>query len=108
MDILFVISVVVTIQGHGFVICIIVLEIHDNVDMVLCIKSCVKLEIELSVRDLKFKFLSRSIPAFLACKEMVKPTERRFIKLEVPFVDAFSGLGRIMLLDNKTLATLLK
>ena len=45
-------------------------EIHGNVYLVLGVKNIVELEAELSMRELKFKFLNRSVPVFPIHKEI--------------------------------------
>ena len=39
-----IIAIVIDVQGHRFEIFTLVLEIHENVDLVLCIKNIFKLE----------------------------------------------------------------
>ena len=85
-----------------------VTEIHDNVDLVLGFRNSVKLETELSVTELKFKFLNRSVSVFPVNKEIIKPMERRFLKVENPFLDEISGLDIIKLLGLDTYDTLIK
>ena len=57
------------------------------------------------MRELKFKFLKRSVPIFPGYKEMVRPKERGYVNIEVPFVDKISGLGRIKFLELNTYGT---
>ena len=42
--ILFIIPIIVDIHGHRFEVCILVSEIHENVDLVLGIKNIFELE----------------------------------------------------------------
>ena len=49
------------------------------------------------MKELKFKFLKRSGPVFPVHIEIAEPKERRFLKVEVTFVDDTSGLGIIKL-----------
>ena len=44
--------ILLTIQGHMFEVCTMVSEIHDNVDWDIDVKIFVKLEAELSVKEL--------------------------------------------------------
>ena len=48
---------IIIIQDHIFEIYTIVSEIHDNVDLVLRVKSLVQLEVEMNLGDLTFKLL---------------------------------------------------
>ena len=59
-------------------------EIHINVDLVLGVKHYVELEGEISRRELTFKFLNRAVPTFPVHKEIIKPKERRYVKVEAP------------------------
>ena len=68
-------------------------ETHDNVDLVLGVKLFNELKAEMSTRKLKFNFMNWSVPVFPANKEMVKPKERVFLKVEAQFADEISGLG---------------
>ena len=80
-------------------------EIHDSVDLVLRVKNSVKFG-EISIRELTFRFLSTAVPIFPAHKEMIKPKERRHVKVEAPFLDEISSLGIIKLLALDTFDTL--
>ena len=62
--VLFVIPVIVDIHGHRFEVFTLVLEIHDNVDMVLGMKNVFELECIIDTQDSSIKFLNRSIPFF--------------------------------------------
>ena len=61
---LFVILVVIDVHGHRFEIFTLVLEIHENIDLVLGIKNIFKLEGVIDSHDSCFSFLNRSIPFF--------------------------------------------
>ena len=45
--------------------------------------------------------MNRSIPFFSKEQAVVKPKEKKFIKMEAPFVDEISGLVIVQMLDNK-------
>ena len=90
--VLFVILVIVDIHGHRFEVFTLVSEIHDNVDLVLGMKNVFKLEAVIDTPDSSFKFLNRSLSFFSKDHVIVKPKERKFIKIEAPFVDEISGL----------------
>ena len=97
VDILFIIPIIITIEGHKFEINAMASEIHDNVDLVLGVKNFVELEGEISMRELTFKFLNSVIPIFPVHKEMIKYKERKYVNIEALFCDEVSGLGRIKL-----------
>ena len=61
---LFVIPVIITIQKHRFEIFTLVSQIHENVDLVLGIKSLFELEGVVDSWDSCLSFLNRSIPFF--------------------------------------------
>ena len=93
----FVIPVIVDIFGHRFEVFTSVPEIHDNVDLVLGMKNVFELEGVIDTRDSSFKFLNRSLPFYSKDQVIVKPKERKFIKIEAPFVDEIS----VKMLDSK-------
>ena len=99
------ILVIVDIHGHRFEVFTLVSEIHDNIDLVLGMKNVFELEGVIDMWDSSFKFLNRSLPFFSKEQVIVKPKERKFIKIEVPFVDEISGLAIIKMLDNKEQCT---
>ena len=55
--------------------------------------------------DSSLKFLNRSLPFFSKEQVVVKPKERKFIKIEAPFVDEISGPAIVKMLDNKEQCT---
>ena len=65
VGVLFVILVIVEINGHRLEVFMLVSEIFDNVDMVLGIKNLFELEGVIVSRESSFRFSSRSIPTFL-------------------------------------------
>ena len=93
VTVLFVIPVIIDIYGHRFEVFTLVSEIHDNVDLVLGMKNVFKLEGVIDTRDSSFKFLNRSLPFYSKDQVVVKPKERKFIKIEAPFVDEIPGLA---------------
>ena len=103
--VLFVIPVIIDIHGHRFKVFTLVSEIHDNVDLVLGMKNVFELEGVIDIWDSSFKFLNRSIPFFSKEQVLLKPKERKFIKIEAPFVDEISSLATVKLIDNKEQCT---
>ena len=86
---------VLTIQGHIFEIYAMVSDIYDNVDLMLESKNFMELEGKISMRELTFKFLNRAVSIFPVGKEMMKPKEGRYVKVEAPFLDEISSFGII-------------
>ena len=76
-------------------------EINDNVDLVLGMRNVFELEGVIDTQYSSFKFLNRSIPFFSKEQVVLKPKERKFIKIEAPFVDEISGLAIVKMLHNK-------
>ena len=103
--VLFVISVIVNIYGLRFEVFTLVSETHDNVDLVLGMKNIFELDDVIDTRDSSFKFLNRSLPFYSKYQVIVKLKERKFIKIEVPFVDEISGLAIVKMLDSKERCT---
>ena len=103
--VLFEIPVIVDLCGHRFEVFTLVSEIHDNVDLVLGMKNVFELEGVIDMRDSSFRFLNRSLPFYSKNQVIVKPKERKFIKIEAPFVDKISGLVIVKMLDSKEQCT---
>ena len=82
-------------------------EIHLNVDMVLGMKNVFELEGVIDMWDSSLKFLNRSIPFFSKEQVVLKAKERKFIKIEAPFVDKISGLAIVKMLDSKEQCTVI-
>ena len=80
-------------------------EIHDNVDLVLGMKNAYELEGIVDTQDSSFRFLNTSIPFFSKEQVVFKPKEKKFIKIEAPFVDEISGLAIVKMLDSKQQCT---
>ena len=100
------IQVIVDIHGHRFEVFTLVSEIHDNIDLVLGMKNVFELEGVIDTWDSSFQFsFNRSLPFFSKEQVIVKPKERKFIKIETPFVDKISGLAIVKMLDNKEQCT---
>ena len=69
-------------------------------------KNVFELEGVIDMRDSSFKFLNRSLPFFSKEQVIVKPKERKFIKIEASFVDEISGLEIVKMLDSKEQCTM--
>ena len=107
VSVLFIIPVIVEIHGHRLEIYTLVSEIHENVDLVLGIKSVFELEGVITSRDCCFKFLNRSVPIYPKEEIILKPNEQKLVKVKAPFVDEISGLAIIKILDGGAYSTLL-
>ena len=103
--VLFVILIVIDVYGHRFGVFTLVSETHDNVDLVFGMKNIFELEGVIDMWDSSFKFLNRSIPFFSKDQVIVKPKEKKFIKIEAPFIDEISGLAIVKMLDSKEQCT---
>ena len=55
-----------------------------------------------NLQECCFHFLNRSLPLFLKEKVILRPGERKFLKIEAPFPDEISSLAIIKLLDKLT------
>ena len=71
IGVLFVISVVINLQGHRYEVYTLVSEIHDNVDMVMEIKNAYDKGV-ISARDLCLHAMNRSFP-FFPKADVLKP-----------------------------------
>ena len=107
VGILFIIPVIVDIQGHRFDIYTLESEIHKNVDLVLGIKNVFELEGVINSRDCRFEFLNRSVTIYLEKEVILKPDEQGLVKVKAPFVDEISRLAIIKIIDGSTYTTLL-
>ena len=99
--VLFVILVIIEIHSHLFEVFTLMSEIHDNVDIVLGMKNAYELEGIVDMRDSPFKFLNRSIPFFSKEQTIVKPKEKKFVRIEAPFIDETSGRAIVKMIDNE-------
>ena len=104
---LFIIPIIIKTRGHMFEIYIMVSEIYDSIDFVLDVKNVVELEAEISMRDLKFKSLNRAVPVFPLHKGIVKPKEKRYVRIEAPFLNEISRIGILKLFGVNTYDTLI-
>ena len=77
-----------------------------TVDLVLSIKNVFKLEGVINLRDCRFEFLNRSVPIYPEKEVILKPDEKRLVKVKAPFVDEILGLAIIKIIDENTNSTL--
>ena len=100
VGVLFVIPVIIEINGYRLEVFTLVSEIFDNVDMVLGIKNLFELEGVIDSRESSFRFLSRSIHIFPREQVVVKPGEKKLILIEALFVEEISGMAIIKIINQ--------
>ena len=105
--VLFIIPIIIDIHRHRFKIHMLVLEIHENIDLVLGIKNISELKGVINSWDCCFNFLNRSLPIFPKECILLKPKEQKLIKVEASFIDEISGLAIIKILDKPTHSTMM-
>ena len=100
VGVLFVILVIVEINGQRLEVFTLVSEIFNNVDMVLEIKNLFELEGVIDSRESSFRFLSRSIPIFPREQVIVKLGEKKLIPIEALFIEEISGMDVAKIIDQ--------
>ena len=101
VGVLFVIPVIVEINGHRLEVFTLVSEIFDNVNMVLGIKNLYELEGVIDTRESSFRFLSSSIPVFPREQVVIKPGEKKLILVETLFAEEISGMAIVKIVDRE-------
>ena len=101
VGVLFVIPVIVEINGHRLEVFTLVSEIFDNIDMVLGIKNLFELEGVIDTRESSFRFLSRSIPIFPREQVVIELGEKKLILIETPFTEEISGMAIVKIIDQE-------
>ena len=56
--------------------------------------------------DCRFEFLKRSVPIYPEKEIILKPDEKKLVKVQALFIDEISGLAIIKIIDRKTDSTL--
>ena len=107
VGVLFVIPVIIDINGHRFEVFMLVLEIHENADLVLGIKNISELKGVIDTHETFFNFLNRSISFFLREQIILKPKEQKYIIVEAPFVEEILGMAIVKMLDKREQVTVL-
>ena len=95
ISVLFIIPIIIEIVGHRLEIYTLVSEIHENIDLVLGIKTVFELEGVFNSWECCFSFLNSSLPIFPKEKVIIKPGEQKIVKIEAPFTDEISSLAII-------------
>ena len=106
VSVLFMIPIIIEVHNHRFEIYTLISEIHEGVDLVLGIKNVFELEGVINSRDCRFKFLNRSVPIYPEKEVILKPDEKKLVKVKAPFVDEILDLAIIKIIDGKTSSTL--
>ena len=107
VSLLFIIPIVIDIQGHRFEILTLVSEIYENVYLVLGLKNISELEGIINSKESCFSFLNRSISHFPKEQVILKPREQWLIEIEAPFIEEISGLAMEKMLVKKTQNTMM-
>ena len=106
VSVLFMSPIIIEVHNHRFEFYTLVSEIHENVDLVLGIKNVFELEGVINLRDCRFEFLNRSVLIYPEKEVILKPDEKRLVKVKALFVDEILGLAIIKIIDEKTNSTL--
>ena len=107
VSVLFIIPVIIDVHEHRFEIYTLVSEIHENIDLVFGIKNVYELEGVINSRDCCFKYLYRSVPIFSENCTILKPSEKKVIKVNDSFINEISGLAIVKMMDGGTNSTIL-
>ena len=91
VQILFVIPLLFMCHGHVFEIYTIVVNIDGGIDLVFGLKNMVETKGMLNTQTGEFDFLGRSIPIFPKHDLDVKPGDKAYLKVKMPFVEKLSG-----------------
>ena len=101
---LFVIPMLMKINGHRFEIFTLVSEIEEHIDLVFGMKNIHEVEGEHSTRHSEFRFMNRAISLFLTENFTLKPGCKRFVKVIAPFPQDLSGIAIVKIVQgNRTL-----
>ena len=103
---LFVIPVLISIEGHKFEIYTLVSEIQDTIDLVLGMKNMHELEGELSARHSQFLFMNRAVPLFTDENFTLKPGSLKHVKVIAPFPTDLQGNAIAKIIQGIQLVTL--
>ena len=109
VGVLSVIPVIIDVHGHRFGIFTLVSEIHENVDLVLGVKTSLNWKVVTDTCDFCFSFLYRSIPFFPKEKTEFPPKVQKMVVIEDPFVEELSGMAIVKVLDmNEQVTNMIK
>ena len=89
VSVLFMIPIIIEVHNHRFEIYTLVSEIHKNVDLVLGIKNVFELEGVINSRDCRFEFLNRSVPIYPEKEVILKPDEKKLVKVKLCLLTKF-------------------
>ena len=102
-----IIPIIIDIHGHRFNFFTLDSEIHENVDLLFALKNIFELEGIINSRESCFSFLNRLIPFFPKEQIVLKSKVQKLIRVEAPFMDEFSGLAIIKVLDKNAQNTMM-
>ena len=103
---LFVIPLVLKIQGHNFEVYTLVLEIQDKMDLILGLKNIYELEVIINSRTCSVNFLNRSLPIFPLAHHKIKPGKMAYVKVRIPFAENLSGIAIVKLMYKYHIGTM--
>ena len=103
---LFVIPVLISIEGHKFEIYTLVSEIQETIDLVLGMKNMHELEGELSARHSHFLFMNRAVPLFTDENFTLKPGSLKYVKVIAPFPTDLQGNAIAKIIQGTQVVTL--
>ena len=91
---MFIIPVIISMQGYEFEIYTTVCDMHEGLDLVFGMQNMVETEGEMTARDGCFRFMSRSIPIFPRHPITVPPGGKAHLSVTLrAFQRSFSTLG---------------
>ena len=103
--VLFVIPLVLKIDGHLFEIYTLVSEIQQSIDLIFGVKNMFEIEGKVSCWTSQFKFLNRSLTIFPLNTHRIKVGSKAYVKAKVPFIER-SGIAMAKLLYKGSLGTM--
>ena len=71
-------------------------------------KNIFELEGVIDLRQSCFSFLSRSIPFFPVTTMEIPPASQKMVMVDAPFIEEWSGMAMVKILDMKTQTTNMK
>ena len=109
VSVMFIIPVIISMQGHMFEIYTTICDMHEGLDLVFGMQNMVETEGEMSARDGCFRFVSRSIPIFPQHSITVPPGGKAHLRVRAPFCKTLCGQGltKFFVADNTRTDTIL-
>ena len=109
VSVMFIIPVIISMQGHIFEIYTTICDMHEGLDLVFGMQNMVETEGEMSARNGCFRFVSRSIPIFPPHSKTVPPSGKAHLRVRAPFCEPLCGQGltKFFAADNTRTDTIL-